>query len=154
MTQRGPFPPLPPPQENALDEGIRTIGKAGKMFFDWITSENDEAFLDRIDAEHGTNARAALDKIRGKKDRLSALGAELPDGPGARHPTSPRSPIPDPPGLPSGEVLETENEVVILEEDEPEPECPFCHGKPVVKLERKTGKRTKMACPTCGKKGT
>lgn len=143
----------PIPGETSFDEGVRVVGKLAETFFDWATSESDEAFAEEIDRKHGTNTREALAKAKAKiADGKARVGI-----PASARPAPESEPATSRVLARSGstEVLEAsstteEDEVVVIIDETPP--CAFCKGKPVVALNRATRSRTRIACPECGQK--
>lgn len=127
---------LPQSQEDIAEDAMQSVGKAARGVWDFLTSPDDKEFLRRVDARHGTN--------------LGALHDQFLRGPGVSAPEASASTPPSPRELKEeGEAVDAGEVVIVIPNDDPDPECAFCKGKQVIAL--RGGTRTPMACPTCKK---
>ncbi len=132
MNQPPPFrKPGSSPVHDIAEEGMQSVGKAVRGVWDFLTADDDKAFLQKFDADNGTKfgelyARVKLGPAKDElRPAIDAVGVEV------------------------GKVTATASDdevVIVVEEDKP---CDFCRGKQVIAL--KGASRTPIACPTCRK---
>lgn len=131
-------------QEEIVEESFQAVGKAVKGVFDFLTSDNNEEFLKRVDTRHGSNLGELYKACTTKAGTVAATIDEARERAAAR-PELPSSSSSS--SSSSADVAGDDDVVVIVEEERPE--CGFCHGKQVVSWNPRTKQRAPMACPEC-----
>jgi hypothetical protein len=173
------FPPeikiSPQPERSNLDEGISNVVKAAKGLFSFLTAEDDQSFVEQIDAKHGTRLIDTYKRVGMARNVVGASSADEAIADPDELPNTVREPclvcsVVHQGACPFGglksaraqaarggaidahgeDVTDEEDDVVIvIDEPPPAAACSFCKGKPVAHLHRATGVKVAVACPTC-----